>query len=130
MVREREIVRCDAQSVSYRWRDAKTGKHQMRTLAGVEFLRLVLQHVLPKGLRRARCYGLLHPNCRRGVALRRAMALRRRPRMPADVAPLATTDRPKLLCHCCGNPMHIVRRRILNAVVASPPTTLQPAPIR
>ena len=125
VIQERDIVRCDAQSVSYRWRDAKTGKHQMRTVAGVEFLRLVLQHVLPKGLRRARCYGLLHPNCRRGVALRRAMALRRRPSVPADASPTVSAVRPKLLCHCCGNPMRIVRRRILSTLAAPPPTTTQ-----
>ena len=125
VIQERDIVRCDAQSVTYRWRDAKTGKHHMRTVGGVEFLRLVLQHVLPKGLRRARCYGLLHPNCRRGVALRRTMALRRRPSVPADTAPTASAVRPKLLCHCCANPMRIVRRRILSTLAAPPPTTTQ-----
>ena len=123
VIQERDIVRCDDQSVSYRWRDAKTGQHQVRTVAGVEFLRLVLQHVLPKGLRRARCYGLLHPNCRRGVALRRAMTLKRRPSVPADASPTDSAVRPKLLCHCCGNPMRIVRRRILSTLAAPPPTT-------
>ena len=94
-------------------------------MAGVEFPRLVLQHVLPKGLRRARCFGLLHPNCRRGVALRCAMALRRRPSVPADASPTASAVRPKLLCHCCGNPMRIVRRRILSNLAAPPPATTQ-----
>lgn len=79
VVQERDILRCDGDGVTYRWRDGKTGKCAQRTVAGVECLRLVLQHVLPKGFRRARSYGLLHPNCRRGVALARTMALRRRP---------------------------------------------------
>ena len=49
VLQERDILRCDAQSVTYRWRDGKTGKRHSRTVAGVEFLRLVLQHVLPEG---------------------------------------------------------------------------------
>lgn len=130
VIQERDILRCDEHSVTYRWSDAKSGKRQVRTVAGREFLRLVLQHVLPKGFRRARCYGLLHPNCRRGVALLRTMALRRRACVPADAAPKTTAERPRLVCHCCGSPMRIVRRRILSAVGASPPTTVQVAPIR
>ena len=130
VVQERDILRCDDQSVTYRWRDGKTGRHQRRTVPGVEFLRLVLQHVLPKGFRRSRCYGLLHPNCRCGVALRRTMALRRRPCVPADVA-TATPERPRLKCHCCGAPMRIVRRRILGGDAAAPPPTIvQAAPAR
>jgi cation transport regulator ChaB len=99
VVQERDIVRCDEHGVTYRWRDGRTGKHQRRTVAGVEFLRLVLQHVLPKGFRRARSYGLLHPNCRRGVALARSMALRRRPCVPAQAAQPAMPERPTLKCH-------------------------------
>jgi hypothetical protein len=45
-----------------RWRDSKTKKQEQRTVSGVGFLRLVLQHVLPKGFRRARNYGFLHHN--------------------------------------------------------------------
>lgn len=132
VVQERDILRCDAQSVTYRWRDGRTGKHQRRTVGGVEFLRLVLQHVLPKGFRRSRCYGLLHPNCRRGVALRRMMALRRRPCVPAQaVVAAALPERPTLVCRCCGGPMRIVRRRIGNGnAAAPPPVNVQTAPAR
>lgn len=121
VVQERDIVRCDDHGVTYRWRDGKSGKHQRRTVSGVEFLRLVLQHVLPKGFRRARCYGLLHPNCRRGVALARTMALRRRPCVPPAAPAPATAERPRLKCQCCGAPMRIVRRRIASGDGAAPP---------
>jgi Putative transposase/Transposase zinc-binding domain/TrwC relaxase len=124
VIQERDIVRCDEHSVTYRWRDGKTGKSQRRTVAGVEFLRLVLQHVLPKGFRRARSYGLLHPNCRRGVALRGTMALRRRPCVPAGAVPATIAERPRIKCHCCGAPMRIVRRRI-GSGATSPPTIAQ-----
>ena len=126
VIQERDIVRCDARGVTYRWRDAKTGQYERRTVAGVEFLRLVLQHVLPKGFRRARCYGLLHPNCRRGVALARTMALRRRPCVPA-APPLPEAQRPRLKCHCCGAPMRIVGRRIRSGDGGAAPPTVVPA---
>jgi len=85
---------------------------------------LVLQHVLPKGLRRSRNFGLLHPNCKhrqRLVLLR----LRHRPAAtvpcPAGppssaaappVTPPTLSERPKLQCRCCGSAMEIVRRPI------------------
>ena len=59
-----------------------------------------------------------------------AMALKRRPSVPADAVALATTVRPRLSCHCCGAPMRIVRRRILRAAGAAPPTTVDAAPLR
>jgi hypothetical protein len=121
VIQERDILRCENGQVTYRWRDSKTRAMHIRTVGGVEFLRLVLQHVLPKGFRRTRNYGFLHPNCKRAIVLLRLLALRRRAR-PSDVPP-PTTDaqRPKLLCRCCGAPMHIVRRRIAPLVAASPP---------
>ncbi len=129
VVQERDILRCEGDRVTYRWRDSKTRAMQTRTVSGVEFLRLVLQHVLPKGLRRARNYGFLHPNCKRGVALLRLLALRRKTTAP--MVPLASAndaERPKWLCRC-GAEMHVVRRRILPGVVVatSPPLACEGA---
>ena len=42
---------------------------EQRTVSGADFLWLMLQHVLPKGFRRARNFGFLHPNCKRLIAL-------------------------------------------------------------
>ena len=99
--------------VSYRWRDSKTEKTAQRSVSGVEFLRLVLQHVLPKGFRRARNYGFLHPNSKRLIALLRLLVFRPCAKTPAESTPASQTERPKLLCRCCGAAMTIVRRRIL-----------------
>ena len=41
----------------------------LRTAAGPTFLWLILQHVLPKGFRRTRNFGFLHPNSKRLIAL-------------------------------------------------------------
>ena len=69
VIRENDIVACDDGQVTLRHRNAKTGKTERRTVSGAQFLWRVLQHVLPKGFRRARNFGFLHPNCKRLIAL-------------------------------------------------------------
>ena len=91
----------------FRYRGSRSGKIQVRTLSGADFLHLLLQHVLPKGFRRARNYGFLHPN-KKGLIALLQIVLRVKPRSPlAEVKP-----RPKFLCPCCGVPMTVKRRRI------------------
>ncbi|MBK7051919.1 MAG: transposase [Rhodoferax sp.] len=120
VIQEKDILRCENGQVTYRWRDSKTKKQEQRTVSGVEFLRLVLQHVLPKGFRRARNYGFLHPNSKRLIALLRLLVFKTCNKACAPSAPVAPTERPKLLCRCCGAAMAIVRRRILPVI--APPT--------
>ena len=55
----------------------------LRTVSGAHFLWLVLQHVLPKGFRRSRNFGLLHPNCKQ----RQRLALLRLRHRPAATVP-------------------------------------------
>ena len=62
--------------VTFRYRDAKTDKTALRTLPGADFLWLVLQHVLPKGLRRSRNFGFLHPNSAGAIRLLQVLHLR------------------------------------------------------
>jgi putative transposase len=49
----------DNGNITFRYLDSQTKTNQTRTLPVVRFLWLILQHVLPKGLRRVRYYGLL-----------------------------------------------------------------------
>lgn len=106
VIREQDIVRCDGDRVTYRWRDSKTGKMMLRTVSGATFLWLVLQHVLPKGFRRARNYGFLHPNSKRLIALLRLRVFRPPPCLAQP------TRRATLVCRCCGEPMIILKRRM------------------
>ena len=77
---------------------------------------LILQHVLPKGFRRARNYGFLHPNSKALIALIQVLLAAAPP--PAIDAPV----RAPISCPCCGAPMVIVRTRIRShASVKSPP---------
>ena len=54
VIREDDILACAAGQVTFRYRNADSGKPEKRVLAGADFLWLILQHVLPKGFRRAR----------------------------------------------------------------------------
>ena len=105
VISERDILRCEGGQVTYRWRDAKSGRPATRTLPAEDFLWLLLQHVLPKGLQRARNFGVLHHNARRTLAL---VQLTQATPGLADTTPPA---RPVWRC-ACGQPMLIVRRRM------------------
>lgn len=115
VIQERDIIACDATHVTYRWRDAKTRAMKTRTVTGAMFLWLVLRHVLPRGMRRARNHGFLHPNSMRAHPMLRLLVLR--PSGPQADAP---TPRPRWVCRCCGAPMVIVRRRVTPTAGAPP----------
>lgn len=64
VIGEKQIIADNGQHITFRYRDGKTGDYRTRTMAGEDFLWLLLQHVLPKGFRRVRDYGFLHGNAR------------------------------------------------------------------
>ncbi len=75
---------------------------------------LSIQDVLPKGFRRARNYGFLHPN-KKGLIALLHLVLRIAPRPPTPHKP-----RPAFACPCCGKPMRILRRRLPPMAVSRP----------
>jgi len=89
---EQHILRCNAGQVTFRYTDNRGASHT-RTLAGADFLWLLLQHVLPKGLRRTRDYGFLHANRKRLIQLLQLLLRVCRP---------PTKPRPPLCCKHCG----------------------------
>jgi hypothetical protein len=105
VIREQDILAYDHNDVCFRYRDAKTGLWQHRTVDGAHFLWLILQHVLPKRFRRARNFGFLHPNCKRLIALLQIL-------LRIDPGPPPTKLRPAIRCTCCGAAMTIVRTRL------------------
>jgi hypothetical protein len=102
VIQEKNILSFSNGRVTFRYQNSETKQFETRTLPAVEFLRLILQHVLPKGFRRARNFGFLHPNSR----LVRLVQLLKR----VVVQPPQT--RPVMRCSCCGGEMKIVRTRI------------------
>jgi hypothetical protein len=107
VIREQDIVASNDGQVSFRYRNAKTGRMERRTVSGAQFLWLVLQHVLPKGFRRARNFGFLHPNCKRLIALLQLLLKF----VPGQAAALVR-ERSPILCACCGAVMVIVQTRL------------------
>ncbi len=55
-LREHQIERDEAAGVTFRYRD-NGGEVKRATVSGMEFVRRLLQHVLPKGFQRVRHYG-------------------------------------------------------------------------
>ena len=107
VIRENDILACNDGQVRFRYRCASTGKMEQRTVSGADFLWLVIQHVLPKGFRRARNFGFLHPNCKRLIALLHVLL-----KFVPYQAAAWIRQRPPILCACCGAVMKIVRTKI------------------
>ncbi len=108
VIQEKDIVACENAQVTFRYQNSKTKKMEFRTVPGEKFLWLILQHVLPKGFRRARNFGFLHPNSKRLIALLQYLL-----GFDPNRALAWVRKRPQFLCSCCGAVMHIVRTRIL-----------------
>ena len=119
VIAEKDIVACDSTQVSFRYRNAKTRRMERRTVSGAQFLWLVLQHVLPKGFRRARNFGFLHPNCKRLIALLQVLL-----KFAPGRALAWIKERAPILCSCCGAVMVIVQTRIRSGFSA-----IMPVPI-
>jgi hypothetical protein len=119
VIREKDILACENGQVTFRYKEGESGRTKKRTVSGAKFLWLILQHVLPKGFRRVRNFGFLHPNSKRlidvlqllfGFDPKRGLAFLK--------------SRPQIQCPCCGAPLKIIRTRILPALSASPPVPL------
>ena len=102
VIQEKDILSCDKGRVTFRYQNGQSKQTETRTLSGVAFLRLILQHILPKGYRRARNFGFLHPNSK----LVQLVQLVKR----VVIAP--PKPRPPIRCKCCGGAMKIIRTRI------------------
>lgn len=107
VIQEKDILACENGQVTFRYQNSKTEKTELRTVCGAKFLWLILQHVLPKGFRRARNFGFLHPNSKRLIALLQYLV-----GFDPNRALAWVKKRPQLTCQCCGAVMNIVRTRI------------------
>jgi len=56
---DKDIINISNNSVTFKYREGGTNISKTRSLPVLEFLWLILQHVLPKGLQRVRDYGFL-----------------------------------------------------------------------
>jgi hypothetical protein len=107
VIQEKDIIACKDGLVTFRYQDGKTKQVHTRTLPGAQFLGMVLQHVLPKGFRRARNFGFLHANSKKLLALLQELL-----KLNPIKALVTRANRPVIKCPCCGGAMKIVKTRI------------------
>ncbi len=107
VIQEKNIIACENGKVIFQYQNAKTKQMETRTVPGATFLWLILLHVLPKGFRRARNFGFLHPNSKRLIGLLQYLL-----GFDPNRALAWVKIRPQLICRCCGAVMNIVRTRI------------------
>jgi hypothetical protein len=117
VLQEKDILLCENGEVTFRYTE-NTGKIRTRTLPGAAFLRLLLQHVLPKGFRRARDYGFLHSNSKPPIQLLQYLF------HCVVHPPLEKLPKPPIPCKVCGGIMQIVATRIRQ--LPQPKPRLQP----
>ncbi len=65
VISEKNIVKYEQGQVTFKYQESSSKQWLTRTESAMKSLWLVLQHVLPKGFRRARDYGFLHSNAKR-----------------------------------------------------------------
>jgi hypothetical protein len=65
VINEKNILRYRNGHVTFTYKNSQTKRDQTITEPAAKFLWRVIQHVLPKGFRRARDYGFLHGNAKR-----------------------------------------------------------------
>jgi len=107
VIQEKDIIDCNNGNVTFRYQDSTTKKTEFRTVSGAKFLWLVLQHVLPKGFRRARNFGFLHPNSKRLIFLIQYLL-----KLDPNQALRWIKKRPQWLCPCCGAKMEVIETRL------------------
>ena len=107
VIQEKDIVVCENGKVTFRYQNSKTKQIEFRTVTGEKFLWLILQHVLPKGFRRARNFGFLHPNSKRLIQLIQVVL-----KLDPGRALAWVRKRPTLTCRGCGNQMTIIKTRM------------------
>ena len=97
------LIEDDGENITFRYRESNTNTWQTRTVSGEEFIRLLLQHCLPKGFRRARDYGFLHGNAKSIMRLLQWI-------LRVVLPPPNTKVKRKITVACphCRTPMHCV----------------------
>lgn len=99
VITEKNIIKEDQGHVTFKYQENQSKKWKIRTEPVTKFLWLVLQHVLPKGFRRARDYGFLHSNAKR--TLKRLQLILK---VNLSMTPTIKEDEHKQqhLCKKCG----------------------------
>ncbi len=112
VIQEKDILKCDQGMVTFGYIHSTTKKYETRTVSGEYFLWLLMQHVMPKGFRRVRCYGFLHPCSKKLIKLLQLILQFNPVRMIRRLK-----QRAKITCTSCGAKMKIIRTMIPSRLI-------------
>ncbi len=101
---DKDIVSVTDSHVTFKYRESHTNLTKIRKLPVLNFLALILQHVLPKGLQRVRDYGFLHGNCKHQLHRIQALLLNTQ-NWITEQPKQAQKPQAIRLCPCCHQPM-------------------------
>lgn len=105
VISEHNILSLENDQVTFQYKDSQSKLFHTITEPATAFLWRIMQHVLPKGFRRARDYGFLHGNAKR--------ALKRLQLMLKVILPPSTTQLKKpVCCPKCQGEMVLTLMRI------------------
>src|SRR5262245_2787476 len=126
------LIAADHAGVTFKWNDYRRKGHaryKRMTLATSEFIRRFLIHVLPRGFRRIRHYGLF-ANGNRAANIARARELLAVPApLKETEAPKTSADEPQASphpCPRCGGRMIIIETFARGCQPSHQPTPVQP----
>lgn len=118
------IISMDEHNVSFKWTHRESGEKRITTMKGMEFLRLFLQHVLPRGFRRVRHFGYLSAAAKERYERLRSL-------LKAGEVVLILPETPAVCCPGCGQAMTFMHaHRVLRhrARPPPPPAIAEPTP--
>ena len=101
VISEKNIISNRNGMVTFKYTENKTGKTRFRILEGEKFLKLLMQHVLPKGFRRVRDFGFLHSNAKKLLFLVQLI-------LCVKIKEIEQRPRPVFKCPCCDSSMVIL----------------------
>ncbi len=105
VLQEKDILHCEDGRVTFRY-TRNSGEVMTRSLPGEDLLWLLLQHVLPKGFRRVRAYGILHSNSKTMIRLLQYL-------FQVAFVPSGTgLEKPSFKCKVCGGIMAVIATRL------------------
>jgi len=111
VIQETDMIACEDGKVTFRYQNSKTKQIESKTVTGEAFLWMLLRHVLPKGFRRTRNFGFLHPNSKPMIQVLQLIC-----HLDPNRALAWIKQRPQLTCKCCGGIMAMIATRMRQIV--------------
>lgn len=110
VISENNILSVRDDKVTFQYKDSKTRQFKTITEPATAFLWRLIQHVLPKGFRRARNYGFLHGNAK--LVLKKLQLMLR-----VALPPEPPTHKSSVCCPNCHDEMDLYLMRIGTHVI-------------